>query len=84
MKSPKNLFLATLVAILFVLHQDVWNWDAARPLVLGFIPIGLFYHASYSVASSLVLLLAVRLAWPRHLEEEARRDGGGRDGEKAG
>ena len=57
------------VALLYVLHQDVWFWREARPLVFGFLPIGLFYHAAFTVASSAVLWLLVKLAWPSHLEE---------------
>ncbi len=41
--------LTIAVAVLYVLHQDTWFWDTARPLVFGFLPIGLFYHAAYSV-----------------------------------
>ena len=35
---------ALLVAALYALHQDIWFWREARPLVFGFLPIGLFYH----------------------------------------
>jgi hypothetical protein len=63
------LFLA--VATLYVLHQDIWFWRTARPLVFGFLPVGLAYHAGYSVAASLVLALLVRFAWPAHLEADA-------------
>ena len=35
--------LATV--LLYALHQDFWFWREARPLVFGFLPIGLFYHA---------------------------------------
>jgi hypothetical protein len=83
-KSLKSLLLATLLLILYALHQDIWNWDDARPLFLGFIPVGLFYHAAYSVACSLVLLLVVKLAWPRHLEDEVRREGAARGEETPG
>ena len=79
----KKLLLVTLVAIFYVLHQDFWNWRAARPLVLGCMPIGLFYHACYSVASSLLLAILVKLAWPRRLEEEGNAGGDGQP-EKAG
>jgi len=58
------------VVVLYVLHQDIWFWRTARPLVLGFIPIGLFYHACFAVAASAVLALLVKFAWPSHLEEE--------------
>jgi hypothetical protein len=57
------------VVLLYVLHQDFWFWREARPLVFGFLPIGLFYHAVFTIASSAVLWLLVRFAWPGHLEE---------------
>ena len=57
------------VALLYVLHQDFWFWDDARPLVFGFLPIGLFYHAAFTLATAGVLWLLVRVAWPSHLEE---------------
>jgi len=66
----RKLFLFVLVLALYVLHQDFWNWRTAYPLVFGFIPIGLFYHAAYAVASALLLWLLVKLAWPAHLEED--------------
>ena len=56
------------MALLYLLHQDFWFWRDARPLVFGFLPIGLFYHAVFTVASSLVLWLLVKLAWPAQLE----------------
>lgn len=59
---------ALLVVLLYVLHQDFWFWRDARPLVFGFLPIGLFYHAAFTVACALVLGLLVKLAWPEHLE----------------
>ena len=57
------------VAVLYVLHQDVWFWREARPLVLGILPIGLFYHVAFTVACAGVLWLLVVLVWPAHLEE---------------
>jgi hypothetical protein len=59
-----------LVALLYVLHQDFWFWRAARPLVFGFLPIGLFYHAAFTAACSIVLWLLVKGAWPAHLDDE--------------
>ena len=61
-----------LVAALYVLHQDVWFWNQAQPLVFGILPIGLFYHAAFTVATSLVMALLVRLLWPAELESEGR------------
>lgn len=57
------------VALLYVLHQDLWFWREAHPLVFGFLPIGLFYHAAFTVATSAVLWLLLKVAWPSHLEE---------------
>ncbi|MBM3778668.1 MAG: hypothetical protein FJW23_10600 [Acidimicrobiia bacterium] len=67
---------------LYILHQDFWFWDAARPLVLGFVPIGLFYHAAYTLAVSAVLAWLVRAYWPAHLEDpaDAPRPGSTRSG----
>ncbi len=57
------------VTLLYALHQDFWYWRDARPLVFGVLPIGLFYHAAYTVASSAVLWLLVKSAPPGHLDE---------------
>lgn len=54
--------------ILVILHQDFWNWKAIHPLVFGFLPIGLAYHAGYSVACAVYMWLLVKFAWPTHLE----------------
>ena len=53
----------SLVALLVVLHQDVWFWDDDR-LIFGFLPITLLYHACISLGATLVWLLAVNVAWP--------------------
>jgi hypothetical protein len=58
-----------LAVVLFVLHQDWWNFDKSEPLVFGFLPIGLAYHAGYSVACSALMFLLVKFAWPKHLEQ---------------
>lgn len=59
-----------IVGALYVLHQDLWFWRTAHPLILGFLPVGLFYHACYTVVTALVMVLLVKVAWPSHLEEE--------------
>jgi hypothetical protein len=59
-----------LIAIAYVLHQDWWFWHTATPLVLGFIPVGLFYHVIYTVAMVGLMWLLVRRAWPSHLERD--------------
>ena len=59
---------------LYVLHQDSWFWRTANPLVFGFIPIGLFYHGCYTLATAFALLLLVKHAWPSELEGESSAD----------
>ena len=66
----KRALLVLAVATLYVLHQDVWFWRTARPLVFGILPVGLFYHGCFSVAASLLMWALVKFAWPGHLEEE--------------
>jgi hypothetical protein len=69
----QRILLAVAVGALYVLHQDFWFWRTARPLVFGFIPVGLFYHACFAVASALLMWLLVRFAWPAHLEREVEQ-----------
>ena len=66
----KRILLVIAVIVVYALHQDFWFWRSAHPLVFGFIPIGLFYQACYSVAAALLMWLLVKFAWPAHLEEE--------------
>ena len=69
----KSTALAILTVVFFALHQDVWFWRTARPLVFGFLPIGLFYHACYSIAAAILMALLVKYAWPSHLESEVEQ-----------
>ena len=64
----RPLTTGMLVGLLYLLHQDFWFWREARPLVFGMLPIGLFYHAAFTVACSIVMWLLVKRAWPSHLE----------------
>ena len=64
----KRTLLIIAVIALYVLHQDFWFWRTTHPLVFGFVPIGLFYQACFSVAASLLMWLLVKFAWPSHLE----------------
>ena len=65
----KNLLLSLLVLAVYLLHQDFWNWKKIEPMVFGFMPVGLAYHVAYSLLASLTLLVLVRCAWPKHLDE---------------
>ena len=69
----KNILLVLAVAVLYVLHQDIWFWRSSR-LVFGFIPIGLFYQGVFSVAAALLMWLLVTYAWPSPLEEEVEAE----------
>lgn len=70
----------SLVVVLAVLHQDVWFWDDAT-LVGGVMPVGLFYHVMFSLAAAVVWALAVKWAWPDHIEQWA--DEAGSSGSRA-
>jgi hypothetical protein len=69
----KKALLTLAVLIVYALHQDVWLFRTARPLVLGFLPVGLFYHVAYMVLVTLLMWLLVSQAWPRDLEEAGER-----------
>jgi len=64
------MLLAVACIALYLLHQDFWFWRTAHPLMFGFLPIGLSYHAGFTIVTSLALQLLVNKAWPAHLEEE--------------
>lgn len=58
-----GLWVWGLVLLLIVLHQDNFFWHDDT-LVLGFLPIGLFYHACLSVAAAVTWFLGTKFAWP--------------------
>ena len=69
--SPKQY--VQIAIILGVLHQDIWNWDNDYN-VFGFMPIGLFYHACYSLVAATLWVFAIKFAWPKDLVEWAEKD----------
>jgi hypothetical protein len=68
MKAPKILGLTILIIGVYLLHQDFWNWNKTEPLVFGFLPVGLAYHAGYSIVAAILMAILVKVAWPKHLE----------------
>lgn len=68
----KKLSLTLLVVVVYLLHQDCWNWKAIQPLTFGFLPVGLAYHLGYSLLATILMAILVRFAWPSHLDEESR------------
>ncbi|HXP61812.1 MAG TPA: hypothetical protein VN829_15060 [Dongiaceae bacterium] len=75
MKLLKPLLLTLLVVAVYLLHQDFWNWKKATPLIFGFLPIGLAYHAAYSMLAAVTMAVLVKFAWPTHLEDTADAKG---------
>lgn len=71
-RAPQVIWL--LAVILLALHQDFWFWDDHETLVLGFIPIGLAYHAGFSLAAAGLWALANHFAWPHDVEAMAEDD----------
>ena len=75
MKPRTKLLLSLMVGGLYLLHQDWWNWQQAEPLLFGFLPRGLAYHAAYSLLAAVMMGLLVQFAWPKELDAlEAGRD----------
>lgn len=70
----KRLLLTITIAALFVLHQDFWFWKTTEPLLFGFVPPALWYHAIYCIAAAALMGALVKFAWPEHLESQ-RGDG---------
>ena len=71
---------AAWILVLLVLHQDSWLWTD-KYLVFGFLPIGLAYHAGYTVLAAITLWVFTRTIWPKHLEElEHQQPAAGLDG----
>ena len=69
----KTAVFVAFTALLYAAHQDFWFWREAKPLVFGFLPIGLFYHVCCTIAASLLMWGLVKSAWPKQLEREAER-----------
>ena len=57
-----KIFWGLFFALLF-LHQDFWNWSSEEVILLG-MPIGLLYHAFFSIACSVLGFWAVVKTWP--------------------
>lgn len=68
-----RILLFAAVAGLYVLHQDLWFWRAARPLMFGFLPPALAYHGVYCIAVAGLMWVLTTVAWPAHLEKDLPR-----------
>jgi Protein of unknown function (DUF3311) len=63
---------AAWIGVLLVLHQDFWFWTN-KYLVFGIVPLGLAYHAGFTVLAAITLFVFTRTIWPKHLEEEENK-----------
>ena len=71
--GTKWTLVVLMVSGVYLLHQDFWNWTRVEPLLFGFLPVGLWYHAAYSLLASALMWLLVKFAWPKSLEEIERK-----------
>jgi hypothetical protein len=68
----KKILVFLLILAVYVAHQDFWNWKRYDPMLFGFLPIGLAYHAGYSIACAVLMAILVKTVWPRHLEDQEK------------
>jgi hypothetical protein len=69
-KLMRKRFLYALLLLMAVLHQDFWFWSDPT-LVAGVLPVGLAYHAVYTLVVALLMWLLSEYAWPVHLEQDS-------------
>ncbi|MEZ6069285.1 MAG: DUF3311 domain-containing protein [Pirellulales bacterium] len=62
-------FVWCTVALLIIVHQDIWFWDDPT-LVFGFMPIGLLWHVGISIAAGVTWFLATKYCWPKLIRDE--------------
>lgn len=56
---------AALVAVMVLLHVDVWNHGRTEPLVLGWLPWDLAYHLGWmALGTGLVFYMTSGALWP--------------------
>jgi hypothetical protein len=66
----KKFVLFLLILAVYAAHQDFWNWRTPDPMIFGFLPIGLAYHAAYAIACAVLMAILVATAWPKHLDKD--------------
>lgn len=62
------------VVLLIILHQDFWFWDTYEPLIFGFVPIALAYHACISLCAGIIWALANKYCWPEGVDDIPESD----------
>ena len=71
--SSGKILVWGLFLLMFILHQDKWWWDDGH-LVFGFLPIGLAFHAAFSLGCAALGWIAIKMAWPYELEAFAENE----------
>ena len=71
--DTKRKLVWGFVIALGIAHYDFWYWDDTS-VVLGFMPVGLFFHASISLLAGIAWALVVKHAWPSWIEDWAAQD----------
>ena len=49
--------LIGLTGLLLVLRHDFWNWETPGYLLLGFLPVGIWWQAAVTLLASLLMLV---------------------------
>ena len=65
-----KLAIVAVFVFMLLIHQDFWSWGSDE-LVFGYMPVGLFYHALFSIFCAILGGLAIRYAWPHEMEKKA-------------
>ncbi len=71
--SSGKILVWGMFLLMFILHQDKWWWNDGT-LVLGFLPVGLAFHAAFSLGCALLGWTAIKFAWPHDLEAFAETE----------
>lgn len=72
----RTVSLWLLVICFYALHQDIWYWRSARPLLFGVFPAGIWYHGVYTLAACGLMAILIRFAWPPEVDELDRAGDG--------
>ena len=62
--KPAKIFAAGLILILFVIHQDFWNWGVTERSIGG-LPQGFVFQVGLSIAAAFSWLIVTMIAWPK-------------------
>lgn len=60
------MLVIVIVLIMFALHNNFWSWqfDAAFPILFGFMPFAFYYYIFYTFFATAAMYLIIMLVWP--------------------